>query len=395
VRAASRSAKRCAALGVALLALCLPPKSWAADAFDVDVILPLTGSGTFIGHGELQALQALEASVNKSGGIAGRPLHFVVQDDQSNPQTSVQLAGAIIAKKAAVILGPASVGTCGAVAPLVKDGPVMYCFSPGLHPPPGSYAYSSSISTRDEIVAAVRYLRERGWTKIAVITSTDATGQDAEEALNDAFALPENRNVLVADREHFNPSDVSVSAQMSRVKGSGAQALIAWTTGTPAGTIFRGIVESGLDVPVLTANGNANHAEMKQYAQVLPRELYFSSEPCIAFDKVTDRASRAAIGAFYDGMQSVGAQGDFIASTAWDPALVVVTALRKVGPNATAVQLRDAIDHLKGFVGADGPYDFQASPQRGLSAESAYIVRWDADKGTWIGVSKAGGIPIR
>ena len=91
------------------------------------------------------------------------------------------------------------------------------------------------------------------------ITSTDASGQDADRALDAALSLPENKSTFqVVAREHFNPTDISVSAQIAHIKASNAQVLIAWTTGTPVGTVFRGVTEGGLDIPVVTTNGNGS-----------------------------------------------------------------------------------------------------------------------------------------
>src|SRR5580698_5171447 len=86
-----------------LMAMAMP--SSAADPYEIDVILPLTGPGAFLGNGEAAGLGVLEAAVNKSGGIAGRQIKFVIQDDQSSPQAAVQLTNAAIEKKAPVIIG--------------------------------------------------------------------------------------------------------------------------------------------------------------------------------------------------------------------------------------------------------------------------------------------------
>jgi ABC-type branched-subunit amino acid transport system substrate-binding protein len=84
--------KRLAAAVVAAASLALPaPAAFAADPYEINVILPLTGNIAFVGQTELQSLKAVEAYVNRTGGIEGRPLSFVVADDQNDPKTSVQL----------------------------------------------------------------------------------------------------------------------------------------------------------------------------------------------------------------------------------------------------------------------------------------------------------------
>ena len=55
----------------------------AAEVYNIPVVLPMTGSAAFLGKEESAALQVAETTVNKAGGISGRPIKFVIQDDQS------------------------------------------------------------------------------------------------------------------------------------------------------------------------------------------------------------------------------------------------------------------------------------------------------------------------
>jgi branched-chain amino acid transport system substrate-binding protein len=123
------------AIGIAVAAVAGAPAR-AAEPFDINVILPLTGGGSFAGKGQEVNLNALADIVNQDGGIAGRPIRFVYYDDQTSPQVAVQLANQVLAKHPAMFLGSSLVAMCNAIAPLTAAGPVMYCLSPGLHPPP-------------------------------------------------------------------------------------------------------------------------------------------------------------------------------------------------------------------------------------------------------------------
>jgi ABC-type branched-subunit amino acid transport system substrate-binding protein len=116
-----------------ILALALQGATIPAYAYDINVILPLTGGASFLGKAEQTALQLAEPLINKAGGVQGQPVHFVFYDDGSNPQTGVQLTNRAIAAKPAVLLGSSLVSVCNAMAPLMQDGPAMYCFSPGIN----------------------------------------------------------------------------------------------------------------------------------------------------------------------------------------------------------------------------------------------------------------------
>ncbi len=381
--------------GVLVFVLAASGAPPSGTPYEINTILPLTGGAAFLGQPESQALQILERLVNAKGGIQGRPIHFVIQDDQTSPQLGVQLANQVMAKHVPVILGSTLVAICRAMAPLMKDGPVMYCFSPGIHPDEGSYVFTSSVSTRDLAQAAITFMRGKGWTRLAVLTSTDATGQDAEESILAAVALPQNQGVQVAAREHFNPQDVSVAAQIARVAAAQPQAFIAWSTGAPIGTVFKGIAQSGLSIPVFTTNGNQTYAQMQQYASFLPQELYIPTSTWPAYETLPPGRVKQAQKAFFDAFQAAGIKPDLGATIAWDPAQIVIEALRHLGTQATAAQIRDYIVHLRGVAGINGIYDFKTSPQRGLNLRDAIVTRWNPAKQTWDPVTGPGGGPLK
>ena len=377
----------------ALVALAAPRATLAAgDPIELPAIISLTGPGSFLGKAEQSAFSLVQDQVNKSGGIAGRPVSFTIQDDQSNPQVAVSLTNALIARKVPVIFGSSLVGACNAMAPLVKDGPLVYCLSAGMHPERGTYVFTYSASTTELIAVNVRYLRDRGLKRIAILTSIDASGQDGEHGIDAALAAPDNAGMTVVAREHYNVSDLSVAAQISRIKESGAQALIAWGTGTPIGTVFHGIQDSGLDIPVSVSASNLLYVQMKAYANILPKEMISAGLPCIALDSLPAGAVKTAVSQYIDAFKAVGIRADLSQSIAWDPALIVLSAFKKYGANATAAQIKDYVSTLHGFAGANGMYDFRTGDQRGLTAAtSGIMVRWDPAKDTWVAISKFGG----
>lgn len=317
-----------------------------------------------------------------------------MQDDQSNPQVSVQLLNAVIAKHPPIILGSTLAAMCNAMLPLLKDGPVDYCFSSAVYPPKGSYMFSGNVSTKDMLAVNVRYFRERGWKKLAMITTTDASGQDGDRNIGLVLAAPENKGMSLVAHEHFNPNDVSVDAQMSRIKASGAQALIVYAAGTPFGTVLHGAVDVGLNLPMSTTTANLVYDEMKQFSAFMPKELYFTGPPGVALDSLPSGPLKEAVRRFVDSAKAAGLHADIGLLAAWDPALLTVAALKELGLNVTARRMLDYIENLHGWAGAYGVYDFRDGSQRGLSQSNGIMVRWDAAKDYWVAVSKLGGAPL-
>ena len=383
-------------LAASLLAASAP--AVAVDPYEINAILPLTGNIAFVGQTQLQALKALEAYINRTGGVSGRPISFVVADDQGDPKTSVLLAQGLIAKNVPVILGSSSPQACAAMQPLIRNnGPVMYCLSQAGSAPPGSYEFFAH--PYDPLFSVTwRFFRERGWKKIAYIVSTDGGGQDAERTILAGAALPENKDEQIVAREHFSPGDLSVAAQMARIKAANPDVVIDWATGGSAGTLFRGEHDAGIDLPTYTTTGNLTANFIKQYGALFPAgSVYFATVPLYAGDALNSPATRSAIALISTELGAVGAKPDMVGIGSWDPAMVVVSALRKLGTGMTATQLRDYLENLRGFVGVNGPYDFRAMPQRGLSENSLLIVRWDAARQTAVAVSKFGGsaLPVK
>ena len=137
----------------------------------------------------------------------------------------------------------------------------------------GGFVYSSSISTKELAAALLRYFGRKGWKKIALITSTDASGQDAYKNFKSLVGNDDHKDVELVAEAQLNPTDVSAAAQIQRLKGANPDVLVAWSTGGPIGTVFKAIHDAGIELPVATTNGNQTYAQMAQYAAFLPKEL--------------------------------------------------------------------------------------------------------------------------
>jgi branched-chain amino acid transport system substrate-binding protein len=382
---------------LACMLACAPLSARAAEPYEINVILSLSGIAAFIGAQEAAALRALETAENKHGGINGRPIKFTIVDDASNPVNAVQLANQIIAQKVPVILGPTLTANCDAIYSIVKTaGPVEYCFSPALHAAAGTYGFSSGAGTGDISTAAIRYYRERGLTRIALISSTDASGADGENVVLHSLSLPENKSMQLVANEHFVIADVSVGAQISRIKAANPQVIIAWTTGTPTGTVLRALHDAGMDVPVQLNAGNIVRAQLRGYATFAPSELYLPGFRFMTPDLVASGPLKAAQQTMFAALKDAGIATPEVSHTlAWDPTMVVVNTLRKLPPNPTAMQLRDAIEQTHSIAGVNSMLDYRDGSQRGVPISAVVIIRWDGAKDTFVPVSAPGGYPLK
>jgi branched-chain amino acid transport system substrate-binding protein len=378
----------------AALAFCGPPAraSAAEPPYEINVLVPVTGGGAFLGKSYEEALTAIENTINATGGIHGRPLTFVVSDSQTAGQVGLQIVNGLVAKHVALFIDGGPSPVCSSTIPIVQAaGPLDYCLSPVITPPPRSYVFSASASAIDLAAVAVRFLRNKGYKRIATIETTDTTGQAYERAMNAVLAKPENHDVTLVDAEHFNGSDLSVNAQLTRIESAKPGALLLWATGTPLGTVLRGLKDSGYSVPVITSNSNMTYAQMSAYQSVLPSTFYFVSARGTLPEQTLKGPLRDAQTVYVNAFRKLHIRPDIGHSLIWDPTMVFIDALRHVGPAATAEQLHDWMLNQHSWIGINGVYDFASGDQRGLGDGSIVVALWSVPKGTWVQVSAPKG----
>ncbi len=361
----------------------------------IHAILSVTGSASFLGGEEKTALLALQNQVNSSGGIDGHPLKFEVGDNQTTASVSVSLASPLIGKVPILIVGSITTVDRPVDALIGSSGPVTYDMSPGDHPKRGSYVYSSGNSTTNQTQAFINYAEGQGWTRLAAITSTDASGQDGWNGINKAVT-DSGGKVTMLDHETFDPHAVSVTTQLSKIKAKNPQALLIWTTGTPFSTVVKGMQQLGMQgVPTMTTNGNESYKELVNLAGTLPSGLYFpSSQYQVPLDKLTGKARQVSED-FHNAMKAAGQPvPDEGNALAWDPALLLVSAVKTLGVDATAAQIQKYLSSQTDFVGVGGTYNFtdpSIPDNRGLNISSVYIAKWDSSARDWVAVSGQAG----
>jgi branched-chain amino acid transport system substrate-binding protein len=385
------------AVATAALLLVLGPVR-AADTFEINVLLPITGPAAFFGAEEAKGLAMVEASVNKTGGINGRPVKFVIKDNQSNPSTAVSLMGQILTTNPGIVLEGGSFPTCLASSGLLKaDGPLLFCVSASVPQTPGSYVFAAAPSTVDQMEVGMNNFRLRGLTKVATITGTDAVGQDFDRHLDGVMALPQLRGMTVVAREHFNPTDISVNAQIERIKSAGAQAIFSYTNGTPMGTVFRALRDVAPTIPIVACSCDLSYVLMERFADALPNEVDLLAFPAFAPDAVPKgNAVRRSVDAMYAAMREAGLPRlEIGAVVQWNQANFAIQALRKLGVNATGPQLREYFNGVTAYPGVLGMLNYRDIPQTGAMKGWVLIVRYDAASGKFVPISKPGGEPLR
>jgi branched-chain amino acid transport system substrate-binding protein len=113
----------------ALLGTGLLPGRLAAQSdgpIKLGALVPMSGAGGAFGPGILAAQQLVVDEVNAAGGVLGRKLALVIEDDQSNPENAVRAAHKLIDVDGVIaLMGTFTSAACSAVAPLCWENKVM------------------------------------------------------------------------------------------------------------------------------------------------------------------------------------------------------------------------------------------------------------------------------
>lgn len=368
------------------------PATAAPETFEMPTLLSVTGSAAFIGKQALESVQRLAASINAQGGIRGKMLHVSLQDTTSTPATAVQLLNGLISSNTQAVFGPTFTAECSALIPLIEKGPVEYCYAPGVHPKPGTFMFSGGVGSDSMAHSIANYFRLKGYKRIAIISSTDASGQDFEENYEKAMAEPANSAMQTVAREHFSTSDLSVQAQIARIKAAKPETLIVWTAGTGLGVALHGVHDVDLDVPIMAGNGNMVRAQLTGYEAFVPKILEFPGVPGMTPLANESAGVKAAQAQYFGAYAKDGLKPDLPGALSWDPTHLILDAYKAIGWNATSEQIRSWIASQKAWPGVNGIYDFSKYPQRGIGTESCVIDRWDPKAHDFVAVSAAGGV---
>jgi ABC-type branched-subunit amino acid transport system substrate-binding protein len=254
-------------------------------------------------------------------------------------------------------------------------------------------AHRPASSRRRAATSTLRYFHGRGWDHVATISSTDASGQAFDASVDHALASRELQSIKLVDREHFNVTDLNVEAQMARIKADAPQAVIEWTAGAAFATLLRGTQDVGLEVPIAGGNGNMQFSQLDGYRTFMPRELLFPTVSATTIGGAAPGPIHDTQQTYFEIFKRAGLKPDAQNNTIWDPALLIVSAYRAIGPDATAQQIQEYLQHLHSWTGTDGIYDFRDGSQRGIGIGVGVVARWDPKRDVFTSVSKLGGYP--
>jgi branched-chain amino acid transport system substrate-binding protein len=245
--------------GLVLPAVGPSPSFAADDKFVIGISAPLSGINAVRGKYVKDAADFAVEQINAAGGVKGKKLVLVYEDNEGNPTKVVNTVTKLIEQQGASgLLVSDSSGTMASIPVVTKAKVPMFttAFSPALTAQGSPYIFRSTVSDGITGKQVVEYaMKELKFEKIAIMASDEDYGMGAAEPA--AKALKDIGKPAVAF-EKFNAKDQDFSSLLLNVKKSGAQVVFIHTYDVPAALVTKQIHEMGLGIPVLGATGLAS-----------------------------------------------------------------------------------------------------------------------------------------
>lgn len=319
--------------------------------------------------------EALAAAWNTQGGIDGHPIKLEFFDTESSASTAVQLVPKIKDSGAKAFFSCCFAPESEAVdSALAHTGPITFNADPAILTPAGSYLFDASAPSTTGIDTAEKFIGLKGWGRVALLTDTTP----GEDTIRAAFASGQAaHHYHIVSNQIFDVSATSVATQVAKIVQSKPQAIVLFSVGPQIATVFSALQASSVsNVPVILSDGDLNLAILQKTASSIPAQLYApGAYYLVAPPKGIPAVQQKVLDYFLKAEGFSAGTNDNVASYLVDSFGVAVAAVRHLGIDASNAQLQRYVEHLQGYQGVDGTYNFSPGNHKGMSVGQWGIVQ--------------------
>ena len=381
-----------AALAVTLVgcASSAQPESGSADKeadktpIKIGAVVSLTGTYAGLGEPEKNAIEMEVARINEAGGVNGRPIEVIIEDDATDDAKANAAASKLIDQDGVVaLMGATGTGGSMAMRDVVTRGGVPQVSMAGgtviINPvDPAVFAtpWPNTLVAPFEIEA----MQKAGIKKVGWIADSGGFGKDGTAVFTEEA---KKAGLEIVSAQTFNPGDADMTAQLTKIKNAKPDALVMWTAGKEAATVLKNAKDLGMDMPIYGSHGNARRelidgagdaAEGFKFAagKILMPQAY--GEGTEAYKVANDFVTR------YEA--EFGQPPSTFAGHAYDALYLITEAAKRIDGEITPEALRDEIEKTQGFVGIGGTFNMSATDHNGLQASD--LMLYEVKNGDWV-----------
>ena len=214
------------ALAAAIAMTVLP--AGAQEPVKVGMSGPFSGGLSLLGQSVRDGVEAAFAEVNDAGGVNGRKLQFIAEDDGYEPMRTIASARKLVEQdKVVALLAVTGTAPSAALLPFVTESktPMLfpYAFSHSLTTPLNRDVFTTLPEVRVQMVVLANYiLNTLKQTKVAAIYQNDDFGQDAVAGLDERFG----RDKVSLVKLPFDRGTTNFSGVVAQAKAAGVEHVV-------------------------------------------------------------------------------------------------------------------------------------------------------------------------
>jgi len=346
----------------------------AAEPYKIGAVFAITGPAAWLGEPERNTVKMIQEQVNAQGGINGHPLEIIIEDTVGEEAKAVMAVQKLINRdNVLAIVGPTRSGTTMAVIPIMEKAevPLVSCAAAeAIVNPVKKWVFKTPQKDSDAAIRIYEKMKEMNISKVAIITATEGFGMEGRKQLTQL--APKYGITIVAD-ETYGPKDTDMTAQLTKIKGTDAQAIVNWSIVPGQATIIKNRKQLGMTIPLFQSHGFGNIKYARAAGDAADGILFPAGRLLVA-DSLPDNHPQKALLEKYKNDYETKFKGDVstFGGHAYDALTVVIGALRAVGPDRA--KIRDYIENTKNFVGTGGIFNYSAEDHTGLTKDAFEMI---------------------
>lgn len=230
-------------------------QSAGADVYKIGGMGPLTGGAASYGLSVKQGAQIAIDEINAAGGVNGKQLQLVFEDDENDVEKAINAYNKIMDEDITAILGAVTSGCSIAVGDeSIKDG-ILQITPSGSAQNCTKNANAFRICFTDPVQGETmaNYIADQGFKSVAIIYDV---ADEYSKGITDAFvAQAQARGLNIAAQESFNTGDVDFKTQLTKIKGTDADCIFLPIYYSEVAAISEQAETVGLSLPYFGCDG--------------------------------------------------------------------------------------------------------------------------------------------
>ncbi|MBI5968313.1 MAG: ABC transporter substrate-binding protein [Deltaproteobacteria bacterium] len=370
------------------------PPSWAQrEPYVVGAVFGVTGALSFLGGPERNTAKMIEEWVSAEGGIKGRPLKVVVEDTKSDESQAVLAVRKLLEKdKVIAIVGPSSTGESMAVVPIMEkaETPLISCAA-GLSivtpkeeldrimaaktfempKKQNKWIFKTPQTDTSAVETIYDHMKKKRISRIAIITVTVGFGDFGRQELK--RVAPAYGISIVAD-ERYGPKDSDMTAQLTKIKGTDAQAVVNWSVGPPQVIVTKNWQQLDMKIPLYHSHGFGSKRNIELAGGAAEGVLCPLGRLVVAEKIRADHPQKPVIMKYKTEYEKrFKTDVSTFGGHAYDALYMVVDALKAVGPNKA--KIRDYLEtKIKNWPGTGGVFNMSLGDHTGLKKDAFEMI---------------------